>query len=173
MNKIKKPEILFHGTSSKNLEVLEPKAITMRNKKDGPVVFGTHDEVFASIFMVQMNDSWTDSGHLNDIPYLLIADKQRFLGLDSGGAIYQMPSDTFVNPKFDKGEKEWASKVSVTPIGKTEYENALDTMIELGVQVYFVSLEKMNRFKKSKEATVINSFKSENQKRDKNVRKFE
>jgi len=124
---------------NKNIEIFEPRANSVRNKEEGPVVFATTGEQYASKFIVPCNDSWSNLGRFNGVSYALYSDKERFLKEDKGGAIYTLPSTTFYHETKYGGTKDgWVSKEPVKPLSKKIYESGLKSMLSLGVQVYFV-----------------------------------
>ncbi|MES2314471.1 MAG: hypothetical protein V4524_00850 [Patescibacteria group bacterium] len=138
--KPEKPPVLFHASRSPDIKVFEPRAEKVRNSNEGPKVFATPSRAMASIFLVENDDSWTQSGTIEDVPYIVISDKERFLNLDKGGLVYSLPSDTFENnPEEGLGDLEWTSDKKVVPIGQEFVPSALIDMIKNGVKVYFVN----------------------------------
>lgn len=138
--KPEKPQVLFHASRNSEIEVFEPRAEKVRDKNEGPKVFATPSRAMASIFLVPSDDSWVHSGVINDEPYIIISDEERFRSLDNGGTIYSLPNDTFENdPEKGLRELEWTSDKSVTPIDKELVPSALEDMVRNGVKVYFVS----------------------------------
>jgi hypothetical protein len=95
---------------------------------------------------------------------MVIRDKKHFMRRDKGGSIYKFSSDGFTScPHKDIGENEWVSKDPVTPIEKTDFESALEAMIENGVQVFFVDKKTFNRIiHDSDSIDIIKSLESEN-----------
>jgi hypothetical protein len=168
------PKVLFHASSNTNIEVLEPRAITIRNKDEGAVVFATDDKAYSSMFIVPSDDSWTKkSGYqFGNDPKLwitIIADEIRYRESDKGGAIYTLPIDTFINDTDKKGS-EWISRIPVKPIKKEVFSNGLDAMIENGVIVYFVSETKFKEFgsgphNPKERFKLLSQLQSENEKR--------
>lgn len=137
---MKKPPILYHASGSNNIEIFEPRRESFRDVNEGPVVFATANKVYALMFLVKTDDSWTRLGFFNDQPYFVCSDKERFLSSDHGGSIYELPSDsfTFDLEKGGKIRQEYTSNVAVRPIGKEDYNSGLKAMIDMGVKVYFV-----------------------------------
>lgn len=162
-----KPEILYHASVNKNLEVLEPRAETVRDKKEGPVVFASPDKAGVTIFLVPSNDSWTRKGRFGGIHYHIISDRLRYEKADKGGAIYYLNSDTFELDETRGGAKnEWTSKVAVRPIKREKYESGLQAQFENGVQVFFVDKDTFEKIDKSDDYgnSIIRSLESENKK---------
>lgn len=168
-----RPAVLYHASENKNIEIFEPKAETVRDPEEGPVIFATPDKILASIFIVPTNDSWAQSGLFNGIHYFVCSDREKFKKLDKGGAIYTLLSDTFeYNPSKGLREKEWVSKLSVKPIDKEEFKSGLEAMLNFGVQVFFVDKE---TFKVIEEADdhglkILSDLRSVNQERNLNVK---
>lgn len=127
----------------------------MRDSLEGPVVFATPDKTYASMFIVPATDSWTTRGRFVDEEgrgdwHMVIADRQRFLDADEGGAIYELPASGFhTDPERNLYETEWVSGSRVVPIGKQEYQSGLQAMRELGVKVYFVDVETLKAIRES------------------------
>jgi len=140
--KPEKPPVLFHASRNQNIDVFEPRAEKTRDANEGPQVFGTPSRAMASIFLVESDDSWVESGAMDGIPYIVISDEERFRSLDNGGVIYSLPNDTFENDT-EKGlrELEWTSKKPVVPSEKEFVPSALEDMVRQGVKVFFVHKE--------------------------------
>lgn len=169
---MKKPEYLYHASPNKNIDVFEPRAETVRDPNEGPVVFATTSEAKASKFLVPTNDNWSESGAFNQVNYIVISDEERFRNLDKGGSIYTIPSDTFYqDPKIRGGSSEWVSKEPVKPVAKEDFESGLDTMIEFGVQVYFVDKKTFEKIQNSEDHgyEILKKLDSENKKRNMNI----
>jgi len=140
-----KPLILFHASRNPHITVFEPRAETTRDKNEGPRVFATPNRAIASLFLVATDDSWVQSGAINGVPYIIISDEERFRAMDTGGAIYSLPSDTFVyNPNKGLGELEWTSTEAVCAINIEHVQSAITDMHTHGVKVYFVNPDTFN-----------------------------
>jgi len=166
---------LHHASQNRDIKVFEPRAESVRDPNEGSVVFATPDKVMASVFIVPMNDSWTNSGLFGDTHYFVCGDEEGFRKIDRGGAIYVLPSETFENdPHKGLGTREWTSKVPVRPIKKKLYESGLEAMLVMGVQVYFIGKEKFQELKNSLDHgnKILRESVSENQKINKNVREI-
>ena len=166
---MEKPKTLYHGSSNKQIERFEPRAERTRDASEGPKVFATPDKRMASIFIVGTDDSWANSGTYNDVPFLVIGDRERFQKLDQGGVIYHLPSDSFeTEPDKGLGKLEWTSGEPVTPSHKEQQHSAIDAMLEHGVQVYFVDPETYEKWRTAPDHgfTIVKSLVSENQRRN-------
>ena len=152
-----KPAVLYHASSSKDIEEFKPRAESVRDPNEGPVVFATPDIAYASCFIVPSTDAWsqksvfiTESGESMHV--VIIGDKERFQKIDKGGAIYFLPSDKFeTDLEKNMKDREWISRKPVKPSGKTEYRTGLQAMLENGVQVYFVDKKTFEEIKKSED----------------------
>lgn len=138
-----KIKFLYHGSSNSSLNILVPKAITVRDSKEGLVVFATQARARASLFIVPSDDSWTNKSCFNGVNYHLIADKDRFLKLDKGGAIYTLNSDDFTT---NSKAKEWVSTIPVKPIGKEVFKSGIDAMNKYGVKVIYCDFEFLQKY---------------------------
>lgn len=177
--KKEKPVVVYHGSSTPDLEELQPRKERVRDEKEGRVVFGTADRAFASMFLgPRPDDSWSSKGSLNGVYYILIGDEKRYRREDKGGVIYEMPGEAFEHDPSRGMETEWVAKKSITPKNKQQYPFALDAMIENGVQVYFVDERTLNEFKESVEhspdhgQSILENLESENQRRGVNIKDF-
>ena len=100
------------------------------------------------MFLVPSDDSWVMMGFLGDVPYFYCNDKERFLKLDKGGAIYELECHGFIcYPDKGMGDKEWVSKKTLTPLRKTIYNSGLEAMLENGVTVRFMKKQQFQRIK--------------------------
>lgn len=170
---MKNPKYLYHASPNRNLKVLKPRKESFRNENEGPVVFATPEMSYASCFLVNTSDSWVKISRWSDNPnkkgpwYFICSDKERFRNEDIGGAIYTLPPEGFkTDPDKGTGTAEWISKESVTPIGKTVYESALEAMISNGVQVVFTDRETMKKIEESDDHgwEIVSKLKTENEK---------
>lgn len=57
-----KPPLLYHASQNTNITTLEPRALTVRNVDEGPVVFATPDKKYVTTFLVPTDDNWTNMG---------------------------------------------------------------------------------------------------------------
>lgn len=173
--KKEKPPFLYHASANREIENFEPRAKSVRDPEEGPVVFATPDLALATTFLVsEANDNWTQNGKINNTPYMVIMGKEDFLKHDKGGSIYKFSSDGFTShPDKGMGDDEWTSRDSVTPIEKTDVKSALEVMIENGVQVFFVKEDTFSKIKGSADpSSILRTLESENQRQGKNVVEF-
>lgn len=137
--KPEKPPVLYHASSNRNIDRFEPRDVKVRDENEGPRVFAAPSKAMASVFMIETDESWVQSGSHNGTPFIIISDRERYESLDTGGAIYSFASDSF-ETDLEKGllDNEYTSAGAVEPIEKEECDSALATMLDLGVLVYFV-----------------------------------
>lgn len=157
------PEFLYRGTPRKDVDLFTPK----EKVNDRLVVSASSDRTTAIKFVVPIEDIKVKLGTLGDTHYYVCAEEEKFKEMDIGGSIYLLPSNGF-EPAPEVGTHVWVNPNSVTPIGKEEISSALEAMIRAGVQVYFVSEEIFQRFKKFPEdrPEILKSLISENYKRE-------
>lgn len=150
--KPEEPKILYHASSNSGIEKFEPRSEKTRDEAEGPRVFATPNKALASVFLVETDDSWVQSGMIDNTPYIIISDKERFESLDNGGTIYSLPSDSF-ETDIEKGlrDMEYTSGQEVAPIEAETVDSALETMIQLGVKVFFVDDETFKQIQKSED----------------------
>ncbi len=179
---ILKPAFLYHASDDINISEFEPRAESIRDPAEGPVVFATPSKAFASMFIVKTNDTWTKKSRFgsdnSDVFVTVIADRERFLQRDKGGSIYTLSSETFeTDPSKGMGKNEWVSSKPVKPVKNETYSSGLDAMIDLGVQVYFVDEAKFREIKEASDrrldvVPLISGLRPENQARGVNVKEL-
>jgi hypothetical protein len=159
--KPEKPAVLYHASRNADIESFEPRIGKRRDENEGAQIFATPSKAMATMFLVETDDSWTQSGAMDGVPYIIISDKERFTALDTGGTIYSLPSDTF-ETDLDKGlrELEYTSEESVVPIDTEQVDSALNAMVEHGVNVYFVNQEIFIQIQESSDhgEAIVNSL---------------
>ncbi|MEK7201733.1 MAG: hypothetical protein AAB737_03805 [Patescibacteria group bacterium] len=173
---MEKPVVLYHGSSNREISEFKPRTEKVRDPLEGPRVFATNDKRMASVFIAGTDDSWANSGMYNEIPYLVISDRDRFVKLDEGGTIYHLPSDSFeTDPNKGLGEIEWTSGESVEPLHREEHHTALEAMLEHGVQVYFVDPATYQAWRTASDhgLSILKSLVSENERKGINPIPFE
>lgn len=169
---LQKPKYLYHASQNSDIDVLEPRAESVRDPSEGPVVFATANLLYVTMFLVNSDDSWTVQGKFGGTFYKVISDKNRFLEADKGGTIYTLPNDTFYcDLEKGMGKEEWVSKEAVEPIKKQYYHSGIEAMIDSGVQVYFVDKQTFQKIRQAEDQglSILQSIQSENQKLNKNV----
>lgn len=168
-----KPSFLYHASPNKELEMIQPSQIRHRDKNEGPLVFTSTDKRFLSCFLTRTDDKWAQIGIYNVNGYKIythcIADKERFMELDNGGAIYKVSSKNFTL-NITQGLEEWTSKNAVRVISKEIYERSLEAMIENNVRVYFCNTEQLEEIRNNidnfqKSFEILDSIGSENERR--------
>jgi hypothetical protein len=115
------------------------------------------------------------AGVFSKTPYVVLpCTKEEFAQKDKGGVMYTLPSDTFEEAQTSGRDIEWASKEKVVPKSVEEIHSTLETMIEYGVQVYFMSEETFRQIEASKDnsLSILRNLKSENQERGINIKTF-
>ena len=167
-----KPPFLYHASPNKKLEIIQPSQIRHRDRNEGPLVFASADRQFLSCFLTRTDDSWAQIGRydFDGIIYThCITDKERFLKLDKGGAIYKVSSEDF-DLNITQGLEEWTSKKPVKVLDKEIYESSLEAMMENDVRVYFCNEEQLegirnNKDNFSKTIEILDNIGSENEER--------
>jgi len=173
--KKEKPEVLYISAQTRGIKELVPMSGRNRGGDEGAVIFSTPDKALASVFLIEgHNDNWMQIGYFSNIPYVTICmDREDFIKRDKGGVTYTVPSDTFdYNPNLGMGDKEWTSREPVKPLAEVFYPSALDTMIENGVNVYFVDKKAFDDMNEADDygLSILLSLTSENQRRGKVIK---
>lgn len=139
-----KPALLYHASPVRGVKKFEPRAESVRDSNEGPVVFASSDKAYASMFIVPTDDSWTKRGRFSkDEPwFMVISDRQGFVYADQGGSIYQFdPGDFNFDSQRSMGSIEWTSSHTVNPVNEEPCHSGYEAMKDLGVKVYFVDAE--------------------------------
>ncbi len=169
-----KPKVLYHASPNKNIDIFEPRAEQTRDLLEGLVVFATPRIEYAACFVVKTNDSWTQKSSYNGIQTMVISDRKRLEKEDRGGAIYELPSDTFVNEIRGSAKDEWTSREAVKPTGQNVFYSGLEAMLDMGVQVYFVDENTFDNIRSANDhgISMLRTLKSENQERNINAQQL-
>lgn len=132
-------DMLYHASPLKNLTLIHSKRTISRDVYIGDFVFATSDKRLSAMYLATKGiEILLDVD--SDAPTIVICDKpDNYLKHDKGGAIYVLPSDTFIkSPQLGLEKYELVSKTAVEPRGKVVYKYSLDAMKEVGVVIYFV-----------------------------------
>jgi hypothetical protein len=170
-----KPKVLYHASSNRNLGTIEPRAKSVRDESEGPVVFASPDKAGVTKFLVPSNDSWTRKMRFGDVHIHIISNRERYEEADRGGTIYHLSPDTFELDKTRGGGKdEWTSKKRVIPIDKEVYDSGLQAQLNNGVQVFFVDKATFDRINQSTDHgnEIIRGLESENKRLDNNYKEI-
>lgn len=171
-----KPAVLYHVSEREGIIEFVPRAESVRDPKEGSVIFATPDKAYALQFLVPGDSRDSKRGYYNGIPTVVIRNsRETFLEGDRGGWLYEFPSDSF---DFDSTkqmrDREWTSRTRVKPLGSAHYTSTVDALLDNGVQVYFVDDETFTKMQSEKNAgfETLLTLESENMRRRKNVRKY-
>jgi hypothetical protein len=131
--------ILFHASTNKDMDKIKPTRTLSKDRYIGNYIFATSDRILATMYLVTRGNA-TLMNSKAEPPYVVIcADEAEYLKNDKGGAIYELPSETFtVTPQKELSEYELVSRQSVNPLTKITYEKSLDAMLGAGITVRFV-----------------------------------
>jgi len=158
----KKPEMLYHASTNKDIKLFEPRDVSVRTPDEGKLVFATPDQRVAAMFLVPSEIGPSEIGVHGDRAIIVInGTVEKFKAKDKGGAIYVLPSDTFsTDPKLGMGEMEWTSKLPVKPLSKNIYASALRALQEFGAEVYLVDSATFRAIQESEDQgwDIINSL---------------
>lgn len=131
-------KVLYHASPHTNLSVIKPKHTLSKDKYIGDYVFATADHRLATMYLATKGVATlmnTDKG----LWIAICCNEAKYLNQDRGGAIYELPADTFSEtPQRGLSDYELVSKAPVKPINKTINKKSLDAMLDLGINIYFV-----------------------------------
>lgn len=154
---VEKPTVLYHASPTPNIEEFEPRREGYRDPTEGPVVFATPDKAYATLFLVNSNDSWTSKGRFSEAGingpwHIIISDRERFEAADKGGSIYTFdPKDFSFDLHRNMGSNEWTSQTPVRPTGEEDYPSGVEAMKSAGVELYFVDTATFTKIKNSED----------------------
>lgn len=149
-DQIIRPKVLFHASTSGDIEEFEPRQEKVRDASEPPQVFAAPSPVVSSLFMLPTDDTFVKSGSYDNGKtwVFIIGDMENFKTMDKGGWIYTLPAQSFdVDPDKNLGLFEWTSKIPVKPQSKKFYPSALQAMFAMGVKMYVVDKKTFARFK--------------------------
>lgn len=167
-----RPPFLYHGSSNRELKAIHPRAQSVRDPNEGPIVFATPDRAGAVQFMMNSDDSWCQLSKHNDVRVAVYADRTKFEQLDQGGTVYTLPSEGFAVQQPVKHPDEWTHSGAVAPIERTDYPSVLEAMLDSGIQVYFTDYATLKRIQAAPDhgVSIIRGLESENMKMGREVR---
>jgi len=133
-----KLKALYHGSPNTAIEVLEPREENPGHRLRGKYVFATQHKELAAMFLAPKVAPMQMSKFGEQ--YVLIAQctEQDYRKADTGGAVYELPSDTFQQGSTDMPEIEWFSSEPIRPKHREVYASSLSAMEQCGVKIYFV-----------------------------------
>lgn len=169
-----RPAILYHASPNREIEKIEPRAVTVRDPEEGPVVFATPDRAAATKFLIGSDDRWSQLSRFGDVHVAVYSDRKRFEEMDKGGSMYALPSEGFSHDPKRPAKQEWVSHDAVMPIERMDFPSALDAMMDAGVQVYFTDDATLKRIQTAPDhgLSIIHSLESENAHRGRSTREL-
>jgi hypothetical protein len=130
---------LYHASTEKNLSIIKPQRTLSHDTYIGDYVFAASNKAYAAMYlapkgMPQLLNAFDGK------PYLVInGNIATFRDKDAGGAIYEVPSDTFNGtPQVELAETELVSTQSVVPLNKEVFNTALGAFNNMNIPIYFV-----------------------------------
>ena len=155
---IPKPKILYHVSHSDNIDVFEPREKSKRHESDPPLVFSSPVKAVSSLFLLEHSNNDISGSYNGGKTWALVAESLDDLKKrNRPGFMYSLPPDDFkVDPHIGLGLYEWSSESAVAPNGKEKINSALETILELGVQIYLPSNElSMDEFRNGDQAALL------------------
>ncbi len=174
-----KPKILYHGSTNGEITEFTPRLSHGTGSEHGEQVYASPSLMVASVFMAKeyIKQPWSSGFYGGAYCALITIPRDEFLQRDKGGYIYAIDSKSF-STKEGRGldDQEYASSEPVTPETKVFYPSVLETMIELGVQVYFVNKDEYETLKDStddQKHLCLKKLRSENMVRGVNIKEIQ
>lgn len=149
--------MLYHASTNKNLTRIKPQRTLSKDKYIGDYVFATSDKKLAAMYLATRGVPTLMNTKSSSPRILIFAESTEYIRRDIGGAIYQVPRDSFKKtPQTELEDSELVSEVEVKPIRKKVYSSSISALQEAGIDIYFVDQTQFDEFIKSKnEAEVI------------------
>jgi len=131
--------ILYHASTNRDLEVIEPKRTLSHNKYIGDYVFATADKILATMYLATRGFATLMSTQNTQSNIVICADPGIYQEGDVGGAIYELSSLSFTeSPQKDLNDYEFVSMQAVKPLSKVVFEKSLQAMSDAGIIIRFV-----------------------------------
>lgn len=167
-----KPQFLYHGSPNR-IEQLEPRTKPHREKEEGKLVYATSELTDAIMFLQRtaMTGQFLVRGE-KVVYAIIVSNREEFIEKDIGGYLHILPSKTFEPSPYKGMPNEWVSKDAVQPTEVIKYLSALDTMIENGIQVYFVDQDMLQQIRDTVDHgyDIFKKLESENKRRGVNIK---
>jgi hypothetical protein len=137
--------ILYHASTNKDLALITPKRTLSKDKYIGEFVFATADRMLATMYLATRGYATLLGSHDEEPNIVICADQGKYQAYDNGGAIYELPSESFKeSPQKELSDFELVSMEPVTPLRKVIYEKSLQAMQDAGITVRFVDEQVFN-----------------------------
>ena len=137
---MEKPIVMYHASPEKDISEFEPRNEFPRYEGEDNLVFATPYKEVAAMFLVPKNIPTEISKYGDTYVLFVNGTEDEFNSLDKGGAIYELPADSFeTNKDLGMGDTEWVSKWPVRPISKTLYNLTAEALRENDIRIYFLN----------------------------------
>jgi hypothetical protein len=152
--------ILYHASTNKDLGVINPKRTLSKDKYIGDFVFATADKVLAIMYLATRGYATLMNSKDTQPNIVVCADQSRYQADDKGGAIYELPEESFIDtPQKELNGYEFVSVKPVKPLSKSVYEKSLYAMNEAGIIIRFVDEQTFSSLiGNPKQAELINNL---------------
>ena len=144
-------DTLYHSSTNKDLELLEPQRTLSKDIYIGDYVFATSDKRLAAMYLATRGTPILLNTNVKNPQIIISANAKEYVKHDVGGAIYSVPAEYFKKtPQTGLEDSERVSEITVHPSAKTVYESSIAAMREMGVTVYFVSQKQFDEIIRTK-----------------------
>lgn len=138
--------ILYHATQNKNLTIIEPQPTLSLDKYIGDFVFATKIKNMALMYLVPHGFPTLMNPNDKEPNIVISANPVHFKSKDKGGAIYELPSESFIDtPQKGLSEFEMVSTKAVEPISKQVITSTLHALTNAGISIHFVNEKTFNK----------------------------
>ena len=132
--------ILYHASQQKDLEIINPQPALSNNILIGNYVFATKNRNLALMYLVPKGIVTLMDPSPNKPNIVICTNPNKLLEIDNGGAIYELPSKSFVKSPQETLERyEKVSLIPVKPIKKEVFNSVIRTLISNRIEIRFTN----------------------------------
>lgn len=130
---------LYHASQNNSLKLIKPQRTLSNDKYIGDFVFATANKALAAMYLVPKGFAILMDTDLNPPVLVVCGTKQDLQKKDKGGAIYELPDDTFEpTPQSGLELYEKVSTQAVVPLKTYVYKSIFDAFEAHNIVVKFV-----------------------------------
>lgn len=144
---------MYHGSSIKGLKILEPSMRSVRDSKEGPVVFAAPNFDTALPFILPKGRGFNFGFWKDKSMYLVFSPKTTVNELKKmSGSIYTVSSEGFnCSRMIGLKELECINKNPVKVLKETKIPNLLTALVKSEIDIYFPDRSTWEEIKRSKD----------------------
>lgn len=177
LEEIHTPQFLYHASTVKGLKLLTPR---LTHKSPTPQLFAGNNPEWVIPFLIKGGNEWCRLGAFANangdiIRYVQVSNRDEYQKNDIGGAVYRLSGKDFSSNlgTFPRAVPvEWVCSKPIVPLDSVEFDSAIKAMLELGVQLFYISQAQLDEHDKRPDEgwKKLLSIESENQKHNIGIR---